>query len=139
MRLLLMIAIALALFGNTRPPVLAGEALAEGELADNVQARLVAVRRSQGRAHNLIAKFETEGKDQRELVVHFPPNQTTPHERTLMALVESCTGGNSAGDLKWRSAELEAVFSIPKAGIVGNDRKEYAKCYLVSLKLKKGG
>src|SRR5947208_1288172 len=130
MRQMLMITIALTLFGYTRPPVLADEPL-KPDLTNNVTVRLVAVRRSEARSNNLIAKFETEGKDKREVVIHFPPNQATPHERTLIALVEACAGGReAAGGLKWKSAEVEAVFSIPKAGIAGSDRKEYAKCYL---------
>ena len=112
-----------------------GQPVLESDLKDNVEARLVAVRRSQARTFHLVAKFETLGKEKRELLVEFHSGTATPHERTLMTLVEEATGGR-VNDVEWMPSRIEAVFSLPKAGIVRNNRKDYEKCYLVRLKIK---
>jgi hypothetical protein len=115
--------------------------LTERDLPDNVQVRLVAARRSEERTVHLIAKFVTTDKEKREILVVFHTTVATPHERTLMSLVEACVGGCGPGaGPAWRPAEAEAVFSIPKEGVTFHvrNRQGYDKCYLVSLKLKKG-
>jgi hypothetical protein len=119
--------------------VLADESLTERQLPDNVKARLIAARRSPQRTVHLVAKFETMDKDKREILVEFHSTVATPHERTLMNLVEACVGGCGPGaGPTWRQAEVEAVFSIPKEGVRYLDREGYVKCYLVSMKLRKG-
>jgi hypothetical protein len=113
--------------------------LTEKDLPDNVKVRLVAACRSTNRTVQLIAKFVTADKEKREILVEFHTTVATPHERTLMNLVEACVGGCGPGaGPEWRPAEAEAVFSIPKEGATFRNRKDYDKCYLVSLKLKKG-
>lgn len=129
--------VSLAVLASGLGAALAAEPLTERELPDNVQARLVAARRSPERTVQLVAKFETLDKKPREIVVEFHSTVATPHERTLMNLVEACVGGCGPGaGPEWRPTAAEAVFSIPKTGARYKESQAYEKCYLVSLKWK---
>ena len=109
------------------------------ELKDNVRMRLVGVRFSQARAHNLIVKFETLDKAPAARVLHFPPGSLTVNEETLRTVVMSCVDLDGRADAEgWFAPHTKAIFSVPKED--PRDRGEYhpfEKCFLVSLKLKK--
>jgi hypothetical protein len=139
-RLILRLTVAFSILGNGQSSGIADEPLKETDLTDNVKVRLVAARRGETRTVPLIAKFVTLDKEKREILVQFPSHASyvaTPHERTLMNLVEAGVGGCGPGSgPEWTKAEVQVVFSIPKGGVDGLNRKDYEKCYLVSLKLK---
>ncbi len=137
MRGVVLLSLAVALLASGPVSQAVGQPVLESDLKDNVKAKLVAVRRSQDRTFHLVAKFETLGKEKRELLVEFHSNSATPHERTLMTLVEAATG-ERVNDVEWTPSRVDAVFSLPQGGMVRNDRKFYEKCYLVHLKIKKG-
>src|SRR5262245_38333700 len=112
MQRLLILSIAFAVIGSGPNVGLADEPLTERDLPDNVKVRLVAARRSESRTVHLIAKFVTMDKEKREILVAFHTRVATPHERTLMNLVEAGVGGCGPGaGPDWRPAEVEAVFS----------------------------
>jgi hypothetical protein len=109
------------------------------ELKDNVPMRLAGARFSEARAHNLIVKFETLGKEPVARILEFPPGNFTVHEQTLRTVVMSCVDVKSpAGAGGWHAAHTEAIFSLSKEEPGGAWRyRQFEQCYLVSLRLKR--
>jgi uncharacterized protein YaiE (UPF0345 family) len=112
------------------------------DLKDNVRARLIGAKRSQGRAALLIAKFETQDEARKEVQIVFPAHSFTTHERTLRQVIEGCLDEREPGEGGWHKvrAGVEAVFSVPEKGASfqggGKGAKSLDHCYLFSLKLQ---
>jgi uncharacterized protein YaiE (UPF0345 family) len=112
------------------------------DLKDNVRARLIGAKRSQGRAAFLIAKLETQDEARKEVQIIFPAHSFTTHERTLMQVIEGCVDEREPGEGGWHKARagVEAVFSVPEKGASfqggGMGANSLDPCYLFSLKLK---
>jgi len=112
-------------------------------LSDNVRARFLGARRSEGRGANLVAKFQAVDKPSLQIELVFPAHSFTTHEATLIALVESCSDWGDAPDYsQWSSVRTEMIFSMPEKGIhfagVGTSASSLDLCYLESLKIGEG-
>lgn len=140
MKPLLVLAV-LSLLASSAVMSAADEPVRVNNLSGNVKARLIAAKRSQGRAALLIARFEPldGGK---EIQVVFPAHSFTTHEATLKAVIVSFSDwGDSPDHSNWSKVRGEAIFSLPAKGANfsgGSGMKSLDHCYLVSLKLPAG-
>lgn len=110
------------------------------DLASNVRVRLVAARVSERRGGNLMAKFETVGKEPSTRVVTFPAHSFTTHEQTLRAVIVSCTkmADGLPDEDGWHPAKIEAFFSMPKEDAPRDSGRysQFDRCFLVGIELK---
>ena len=118
------------------------------DLKDNVKVRLVAREHRDDRGQTVVYKLETLGEDRKVVWFEFRPGgASTPHTRTLSAVMNGCLGpdkevDNKEGLIRIKVKDgVEAIFSLPKDGIhaYGARDEVYERCYLVSLKIGEKG
>src|SRR5262245_15175717 len=123
-------------------PVVASatEPVRVNDLEKNVRARLIAAK-TEGRGW-LIARFETEDDDRKEIRIVFPLHSFTTHEQSLMKIIEGSLDDRGAKDDPWHRVRpgVEVGFSLPPEGAGleggGTGSKSIDHCYLFSFTLK---
>jgi hypothetical protein len=106
------------------------------EITGNRQLRLTGAQISITRGQFLEATFIVVGSTN-TVGIRFPAHSYTPHETTLMTVVESCIDWTTPADpYQWHKARNEAVFSAPtnSAGYV----TDFSRWFLVSLNTTNG-
>jgi len=107
-----------------------------GKITGNRQLQLTAAQISTSRGQSLEATFSVVGSTN-TVFIQFPAHSHTPHETTLMAIVESCVDWTTPADrYQWHKAKNDVVFSAPtnSAGYV----TDFSRWFLVSLNTTNG-
>ena len=117
----------------------AAQRLETKDLVENIKVRLVAVAISRTRGQNLVAKLivlNPESRKNEEIIVRFPSHSHTPHETTLMNIIDSCTDWSLPESIyEWHRAKMNIVFSVPKdAGGYNGDSQYYDRWFVISIK-----
>ena len=136
--------VLVVLWPTAAAPQEPGAPVRPGDLKDNVKVRLVGRQHSDDRSQTVAYEFETLGEDRKVVWFEFRPGgASTPHTRTLSAVMNGCLGpdkevDNKEGLIRIKVKDgVEAIFSLPKDGIraYGARDEVYERCYLVSLKI----
>jgi len=137
--------VLVVLWPTAAAPQEPGAPVRPGDLKDNVKVRLVGRQHSDDRSQTVAYEFETLGEDRKVVWFEFRPGgASTPHTRTLSAVMNGCLGPDKEVDNKEELIRfkvkdgVEAIFSLPKDGIhaYGARDEVYERCYLVSLKIR---